>query len=80
MKAWADHNNTDGKVEMLPDGSGVFTKALGLELDVTEIGLGMRGQRFALYAVDGIVKDLQVEKAGAFEVSSAEYMLNHVGG
>jgi peroxiredoxin len=80
MKAWADHNNTDGKVEMLPDGSGVFTKALGLELDVTAIGLGMRGQRFALYAVDGIVKDLQVEKAGAFEVSSAEYMLNHVGG
>jgi peroxiredoxin len=57
MKAWADHNNTDGKVEMLPDGSGVFTKALGLELDVTEIGLGMRGQRFALYAVDGIVKE-----------------------
>ena len=78
MKAWAEHNKVDGKVEMLPDGNATFTKALGLEMDGSGFGLGTRGQRFALYAVDGIVEDLQVEKPGAFEVSSAEYMLARI--
>ena len=78
MKAWGEQNKVDGKVEMLPDGNAVFTKALGLEMDGSGFGLGTRGQRFALYAVDGVVKDLQVEKPGAFEVSSAEYMLERV--
>jgi peroxiredoxin len=57
---------------MLPDGNGEFTKALGLEMDGKGYGLGTRGQRFALYAENGVVKSLDVEKAGAFEVSSAE--------
>jgi peroxiredoxin len=78
MKAWAEHNKVDGKVEMLPDGNATFTKALGLEMDGSGFGLGTRSQRFALYAVDGIVKDLQVEKPGAFEVSTAEHMLERV--
>ena len=78
MKAWSDHNKAEGKVEMLPDGNAVFTKALGLEMDGSGFGLGTRGQRFALYAVDGVVKELQVEKPGAFEVSSAESMLARV--
>jgi peroxiredoxin len=78
MKAWSDHNKADGKVEMLPDGNAAFTKALGLELDASGFGLGIRSQRFAFYAEDGIVKDLEVEKPGAFEVSSAEAMLTHV--
>jgi peroxiredoxin len=78
MKAWGDQNGVDGKVEMLPDGNGAFTKALGLEMDGTGFGLGMRGQRFALVIEDGVVKDEQVEKPGAFDVSSAESMLGRV--
>jgi peroxiredoxin len=78
MKAWSDHNKADGKVEMLPDGNAAFTKALGLEFDGSGFGLGTRSQRFALYAEDGVVKDLQVEKPGAFDVSSAESMLAHI--
>ncbi len=79
MKAWGDQNKVDGKVEMLPDGNATFTEALGLTLDASGFGLGIRSQRFALYAEDGVVKDLQVEKSGAFEVSSAEFMLTHIG-
>jgi peroxiredoxin len=78
MKAWGDQNNVDGKVVMLPDGNGTLTKALGLEMDGSGFGLGFRSQRFAFYAEDGVVKDLQVEKPGAFEVSSAESMLGRV--
>jgi glutaredoxin/glutathione-dependent peroxiredoxin len=78
MKAWGEQNKVEGKVEMLPDGNAVFTKALGLEMDGSGFGLGVRSQRFALYAVDGIVKVLQVEKPGAFEVSSAESMLGRI--
>ncbi len=79
MKAWGEQSHTEGKLEMLPDGNGAFTKALGLEMDGSGYGLGMRSQRFALIAVDGVVKDVQVEKPGAFEVSSAESMLDKVG-
>lgn len=78
MKAWGDQNHAEGKVVMLPDGNGTLTKALGLEMDGSGAGLGTRSQRFALYAENGAIKDLQVEKAGAFEVSSAEAMLARV--
>ena len=78
MKAWGDQNQVEGKVVMLPDGNGTLTKALGLEMDGSGFGLGSRSQRFALYAENGVVKDLQVEKPGAFEVSSAESMLARV--
>jgi alkyl hydroperoxide reductase subunit AhpC len=77
MKAWSDAHKAEG-ITMLPDGNGTFTKALGLEMDGTGYGLGMRSQRFALYAENGVVKSLAVEKAGAFEVSSAEAMLQAV--
>jgi peroxiredoxin len=74
MKAWATQNNAEG-IMMLADGNAAFTKALGLEMDGTGYGLGTRAQRFALYAENGIVKHLAVEKPGSFEVSSAEAML-----
>ncbi|GIL41067.1 peroxiredoxin [Roseiterribacter gracilis] len=79
MKAWGESQNVGDKVEMLPDGNGDFTKALGLVLDGTKNGLGIRGQRFAMIVQDGVVKDLQIEAPGAFEVSSAESMLAKVG-
>lgn len=71
MKAWQDAHNA-GSIIMLADGNGTFTKALGLELDGTGYGLGTRGQRFALYAENGVVKSLDVEKPGTLDVSSAD--------
>ncbi len=78
MKAWGDQNHVEGKVEMLPDGNGTFTKAIGLEMDGSGFGLGTRSQRFALVIEDGIAKEVLVEKPGAFEVSSAEHVLGLV--
>ncbi len=75
MGAWGKDQGTDGKVTMLADGSGVFTRAMGLELDLTPRGLGVRSQRFALIAKDGKVTDVAVEAPGAFEVSKAETVL-----
>jgi peroxiredoxin len=77
MKAWSDAQKADG-ITMLADGNCTFTKALGLEMDGAGYGLGTRCQRFALYAENGVVKALAVEKAGAFDVSSAEAMLKAV--
>ncbi|HEU0118489.1 MAG TPA: peroxiredoxin [Alphaproteobacteria bacterium] len=74
MKAWQENGKADG-ITMLADGNCTFTKALGLEMDGTGYGLGTRCQRFALYAENGVVKSISVEKPGAFEVSSAEAML-----
>ena len=64
---------------MLADGNGDFAKSLGLEMDSTKFGMGMRSKRFALYAEDGIVKVLHVEAPGEFRVSSAETMLTAIG-
>ena len=79
MKAWSDAQKAEG-ITMLADGNGTFTKALGLEMDGSGYGLGQRGQRFALYAENGVVKSIAIEKPGAFEVSSAEAMLKAMGG
>ena len=75
MKAWGKDQGALDKVTMIADGSAAFTKALGLELDLTARGLGMRCQRFALIAKDGKVTHIGVEAPGAFEVSSAEAVL-----
>ena len=75
MGAWGKDQGVGDKVVMLADGSADFTKALGLELDLTARGLGVRCQRFALVAKDGKVTHVAVEAAGAFEVSKAEAVL-----
>ncbi len=78
MKAWGEQAGVGSKILMLADGNAEFSKALGLELDGSGYGMGLRSQRFALLIEDGKVTDVQVDSGGAFEVSSAEYMLNRV--
>jgi peroxiredoxin len=75
MGAWAKDQNVGTSVLMLADGNGDFSKALGLELDASGFGMGLRCQRFAMVVDDGKVTTLNVEAPGAFEVSSAEAIL-----
>ena len=75
MGAWARDQKTAGKVRMLADGSAAFTNAVGLPLDLTANGMGVRSQRYSMLVVDGVVKTLNVEGPGKFEVSDAETML-----
>ena len=78
MGAWAKDQNAGGKVEMLADGNGDFARALGLTMDGKGFGMGERSQRFSAILEGGVVKQLNVEEPGAFEVSSAEHMLNQL--
>ncbi len=78
MDAWAKSQDAGDKVIMLADGNGAFTKALGLELDGSKFGMGPRSQRYSMVVKDGVVDKLNVEEGGAFEVSSADYMLAQV--
>jgi glutaredoxin/glutathione-dependent peroxiredoxin len=75
MGAWGKDQKTEGKVMMLADGSGDFTRAVDLELDATRAGLGKRSQRYSMLVDNGVVKALHVEAPGKFEVSDAETML-----
>lgn len=75
MGAWAKDQKTGGKVRMLGDGSAAWTKALGLEFDLTAKGMGVRMQRFSMLVEDGVVKTFNLEGPGKFEVSNAETML-----
>ena len=78
MKAWAKDQNVPDDVMMLADGNGAFAKALGLDMDASAFGMGVRGKRFALIADDGVVKQLHVEAPGEFKVSSAEHVLENL--
>ena len=75
MGAWGKDQSCGDKVMMLADGSGDFTKAMGLELDARKAGLGMRSQRYSMLVDNGVVTKLNVEAAGKFEVSDADSML-----
>lgn len=76
MNAWAKSQQVPDEVLMLADGNAAFTQKLGLELDATGFGMGIRSKRFALVAEDGVVKQLFVEAPGEFKVSSAEHVLS----
>ena len=78
MGAWAKHQNVPEGIHMLADGNGTFTKALGLELDATAFGMGLRSKRFAIVADDGVVTQVHVEAPGEFRVSAADYVLEHL--
>ena len=75
MQAWATAQHVPPGLLMLADGNASFTRALGLELDGSDFGMGIRARRFALYAEDGVVRQLQLEAPGELRVSTAEAML-----
>ncbi len=75
MGAWGRDQKTGGKVRMMADGSAAFAQATGLTLDLTARGMGLRSNRYSMLVVDGVVKSLNVEAPGKFEVSDAGTML-----
>ena len=75
MGAWGREQKTAGKVRMMADGSAEFAKAAGLTLDLTSRGMGVRSQRYSMLLQDGVVKTLNIEGPGKFEVSDATTML-----
>ncbi|MGH6818636.1 MAG: peroxiredoxin [Methylovirgula sp.] len=76
MQAWAKASGGEGKVLFLADGSAVFAKAIGLTVDLTERGLGVRSQRYSMLVEDAIVRELNVEESpGKAEISAAERLL-----
>ncbi len=79
MAAWGRDQQAIGKIRMLGDGNGELTKKLGLEVDLARAGLGLRMQRFSMLVDDGVVKQLNVEAPGKFEVSDAATMLKQLG-
>jgi peroxiredoxin len=78
MGAWGKDQQAGDKVHMLADGNGEFTEKVGLVMDGTKFGMGKRSQRYSMIVEDGVVKSLNVEEPGAFEVSSAEHMLGQL--
>ncbi len=78
MGAWGKAQSVDGKVDMLADGTADYTRKLGLTMDASKFGMGERSQRYSMLVVDGVVKALNVEQPGAFEVSSAEALLRQL--
>jgi peroxiredoxin len=75
MDAWGKDRGVGDNVVMLADGNGEYARALGLEMDGTGFGMGMRGQRFAIIVDDGVATHVGVEEPGQFEVSKAEAIL-----
>jgi peroxiredoxin len=78
MQAWGKSLQVPDGLEMLADGNADLARALGLEMDASGYGMGLRSRRYALYAEDGVVKQLWVESPGEFKVSSAEHVLQNL--
>ena len=79
MGAWARDQKSVGKIRMMGDGSAAYTKALGLEFDLTARGMGVRCQRFSMVVDNGVVTTLNIEAPGKYEVSDAETLLKQLG-
>jgi peroxiredoxin len=79
MGAWGRDQKVGGKIRMMADGSGTYTQKLGLEFDLSAGGLGLRCQRFSMFVDDGVVKTLNIERGGKFEVSDAKTLLGQIG-
>ena len=78
MGAWGEAQDVGSDILMLADGGGDFTRALGLQMDASKFGLGERSQRYSMVVDDGVVEQLNVEAPGQFEVSTADYMVEHL--
>ena len=79
LAAWADASGAKGSIEFLADGSAVLAKALGLDLDLTERGMGVRSKRYSMYVIDGVVKELNIEpQPGTADLSGAEHILGQI--
>ena len=79
MQAWGKASGVPDGLQMVSDGNADLTRALGLEMDTSGYGMGVRAKRFALYAENGVVRQLFVEAPGEFRVSAADYVLEHLG-
>src|SRR5438067_8211842 len=75
MKAWAEAHDALGKITMLADGSGAFSKALGIEADLSKATMGLRARRGVMVIDDGVVKSIEMEEPGKFDVSGADACL-----
>ena len=78
MGAWGRELKATGIVRMMGDGNAAFTKALGLDADFAKFGMGTRSQRYSMLVDDGVVKQLNVEQGGKFEVSNVETLLGQI--
>lgn len=78
LSAWSEQGGAGDKVTMLADGNGEFAEKIGLTMDGSKFGMGKRGQRYSMLVEDGVVRQLNVEEPGAFNVSSADYMLERL--
>jgi len=79
LSAWAEATGAKGKIDFLADGSARFAKAVGLDIDASEKGMGVRSKRYSMYVVDGVVKELNIEpELGKADLSGAEYILGQI--
>ncbi len=79
MGAWGREQKVAGTVRMMADGSATYTKALGLDADFAKFNMGTRSRRYSMLVVDGVVKQMNLEEGGKFEVSNAETLLTQLG-
>ncbi|MBW3559197.1 MAG: peroxiredoxin [Proteobacteria bacterium] len=78
MGAWAENQGLTDEIILLADGSGEFTRAIGLEMDASKFGMGVRSRRYSMLVRDGLVEKLNIEEPGQFNVSSAEHLLEQL--